>query len=278
MFFFLIFICLFLDPFPIKSVLKRSKSFGTQESCNTNRTVTPEYFNYELLDNNDEHGNTQQILERVRSIFYQVLETQEFTQKLANFCCKVYQNCLSGVYFMDSLLCCAREWILEKNHLKNERWTRLVHFLSHLYQNLAFESVERTRRIHESSKSSSSDSENEELIQVFRNSSFWNSSENLDRRRQIKVLSSLLLDCISLSMKSTSNGEQELGASALRCFGDSLEKLNSSKMKQIVNNMRNDLLECRNDNKILLEMIELSSSDWNFEAQQEIYYFPFTKF
>lgn len=168
-----------------------------------------------------------------------------------------------------------------------------MHFLSHLYQDLQTENNHNTEP-ETSSKSSSSGSDNEELIEIFQNASIWSNdeynqepsplltnndpkTEQTDKNRQIKVLSGLLLDCILFSIKNSGN-EQELAASVLRCFGESMEKINPSKMRQIINCMRNQLLESRNDQKVLLEMIELSASGWQFEDKQEVYYFPFTKF
>lgn len=108
--------------------------------------------------------------------------------------------------------------------------------------------------------------------------------------KQSLALANLLLDASLSLFKIRSNDynlslDIESTVSMLRVVGSYLEQDNWSKMQQLMNVFRGLLIDPKTadslssmNKKILMEIIEFRACRWLFNQNQQVYYFPYTKF
>lgn len=288
------------DSQPLKSALKRSKSFGSNKDANNNQESIGQLMSIDgiswesvtLVRRAMEKTNSltmNQLMQVIRILCNKALEKSCNSQAMANICLIINdKQCENRNHlFIESLLNCLREWFNERDKLRltsggARRWTAYVSFITELYINL---------RTGNRNARSYFDSENDGEYEGECDEYDFSSSDLRCNRttasvvmKQTKQFSILLFDsCQAILLNSNSTpSEIECLQSVLRSCGKYLEEDNPTRMKTLVMMIRDAFLMVSsphqiNCQKLYLEMIELSSSHWNFSQSQLIYYFPYTK-
>jgi len=188
--------CFLLGSFPIKGVLKRSKSFGNSnrnsdewssslldESSTGRFLLSLEGLSWEnltlikqALDKNTCASlSMTQLLQIIRILCNKVLEQPSSAKLISQVCMEIHQKqqlkmtTLSDhkYLFLESLANCLREWFNERDKLRfttggARRWTGYILFLMEMYLNLKtidFVALRHQREFSNESNDSSDDSE-----------------------------------------------------------------------------------------------------------------------
>ncbi|RWS31647.1 MIF4G domain-containing protein-like protein [Leptotrombidium deliense] len=267
---------------PMKSALKRSKSFGYQTSDEYVRILS-------VLDSDlspDHQTLVRRALESPNTlVMTQVMEIvtiicSKATQKSSNChpMAKMAMNIIdrdSGNTFIDSLVTCLREWFNERDkllrHSSITRWTAYVSFVTELYLNI------RCKHRHVKLLIANIDQDNDD-----------NELQQFLVAKQFRSLAVLLYDCCqsiiaSLAVSPSPTVDVECLQSVLRTVGRFMEEDNSSRMQQLMISIRDVFINAQRykltsmSQKSLLEVIEFRASKWQFSLSQQLYYFPYTK-
>ncbi|CAG2165074.1 unnamed protein product [Oppiella nova] len=281
---------------PLKGVLKKSKSFGTKEtnsSCESiGHLMSIEGISWEnmtLIRRAIEKTNSMtanQLMQIVRIICNKALEGCSYSQSLAIICLTIDEKqWQTGSHlFIESLINCLREWFNERDKLRltsggARRWTAYVTFICDLYVHLKTGTEPQNTR-----QSFHDDFKDEYDFHTNRSKDNTQTMPSLATKQE-KQFSLLLYDsfhAILLNPNSTPT-EIECLQTSLRSCGKFLEEDNPSRMKTLMNTIRDTFLSFSqsshhiNCQKFYLEIIELWSSRWHFNQSQLIYYFPYTK-
>ncbi|XP_054153462.1 uncharacterized protein LOC128952146 [Oppia nitens] len=290
---------------PINSPLRRSKSFCAKEMNNHDsmgHLMSIEDISWEnvvlvreAIEKTDSMS-TNQLMQIVRIICNKALEKSCYCHSLAILCLTIdKKQCKPRPHlFIESLVNCLREWFNERDKLRlttggARRWTAYVTFLSELYLNLRKGVNHRNNTIE-----SYYDNTNDEVIESDEQESDQSEdkqqiSETLSvslKVKQQKHLYLLLYDSLQTILLNPNSTPTEIEClqSVLRSCGKYLEEDNACRMKSLISFIRDTFLADPHSNnhhmncqKLYLEIIELASSRWHFNADQQIYYFPYTK-
>ncbi len=225
---------------PLKSALKRSKSFGSHKDTNNNQESIGHLMSLEgiswesvtLVRRAMEKTNSltmTQLMQVVRILCNKALEKSCNSHAMANICLTINdKQCGTRNHlFIESLLNCLREWFNERDKLRltsggARRWTAYVSFITELYISL--------RTGHQASRSYFDDENDDEYEEECDDYDFNDSKAHRNQStpsliiKQQKQFSILLLDscqAILLNCNSTPS-EIECLQSVLRSCGQTL--------------------------------------------------------
>lgn len=259
----------------LKSALKRSKSFGGKDEVFEREGLPPEYLGLvkkAIVDPNS--LGSRQLMEVVRVLCNKAVESIQSAQSTAEMCFTIIER-EKGETFLESLLNSCREWYNERDKLLrspllgsssggssgSRRWTAFISFLMELYLRL-----KSHQRHHQRSNGA-----REKL-----------SPTSLTENQRL-TLALLIYECLHITLKPPSlhsSIEIECLRSTLMTSGAHLEVESSDKMEKLISMMRDAFLDAGTSaavRKTLLELIELRATNWEFNLQQSIYYFPYTR-
>ncbi|RWS06640.1 MIF4G domain-containing protein-like protein [Dinothrombium tinctorium] len=267
---------------PIKSALKRSKSFGYQSSDEYIRLMT--VFDQELTSDHQtlmrralENPNTlvmTQLMEIVTIICCKAIQKSCNGHAMAKMATSIIDR-EKGSTFIDSLITCLREWYNERDKLLRNnslhRWVAFVAFLTELYLNIRC----KHRHVKLMIANSNIDYEQNEYQQIV-------------AAKHFRSLALLLYDCCqciieSLNISPSITLDIECLQSVVRTVGRFLEEDNYSRMDQLISAVKDVFINANRlklssmSQKSLLEVIEYRTSKWQFDKSQQLYYFPYTK-
>ncbi|XP_003741755.1 MIF4G domain-containing protein A [Galendromus occidentalis] len=267
------------SPSKSSNSLKRSKSFAAQTNQGSGHGHSHHTQQQQVLSQaiqaQDENGHSSaalndplvkkalsdpnmltlmQIMEVVRSICGKATEGIQHAGPSAQLCLSIIEK-ENGVTFLESLLNSCREWYNDRDKLLRspqegsaipKRWTAYVTFVAELYYRLRPQRLITPRAV---------------------------------------TLCTLLYDCLELLLKPTSlknPTELECLRTVLSVVGKQIDADAPQRMNNLVNHMRDSFLGTISANnqqmrKSILELIELRASSWQFDLQQSMYYFPYTK-
>ncbi|CAG2101817.1 unnamed protein product [Medioppia subpectinata] len=282
---------------PLKSALKRSKSFGanvTDSNCESiGHLMSIEDISWEnmtLIRRSIEKTNsmtTNQLMQIVRIICNKAIDNSSNSRSLAIICLTINekQSETHRHLFIESLINCLREWFNERDRLRltsggARRWVAYVSFICELYMNL------KTRTEPQNTRQCFNDTrhfDNEYDFHTNRSNDSQTSPPVM--AKQEKQFSVLLYDSFQAILMNANSTPTEIEClhSSLRSCGKYLEEDNASRMKTLMATIRDTFLSLSqsshqiNCQKLYLEIIELCSSRWHFTQSQLIYYFPYTK-
>lgn len=269
-----------------------------------------------LCDALDSHKSlgTMQIMKVVRLIHHKALESSANAYPMTWVSFFILEKDQSKM-FLESLLTCCKEWFSEiESELiartnstsssplllsssstpgssvtsYHKSWSSFLAFLRELY--LVMQQKKNQLVTLTGSKGNYDDTGRTSNTNANNRANRAIESYQLYLSKQSLTLANLLLDAALSLFRIRSNDynlslDIESTVSMLRVVGSYLEQDNWSKMQQLMNVFRGLLIDPKTANNLssmnkknLMEIIEFRACRWLFNQNQQVYYFPYTKF